>query len=138
ADDLDYLKWMYAAGLKGKFDSLGEHANKQPPDVAGPLGSLKDFPHPSFSCRRGEQLRQVMVDNGDAAKQVWLVEWGWTADSVHPAYAWFAVSEDKKADNIVQAFNYARQQWTSWIGVMSLWTLPDPTWDSSREEYWWA
>ena len=79
-----------------------------------------------------------MVDNFDADKQVWLVEWGWTADSVHPAYAWFAVSEDKKADNIIQAFNYARDQWSPWIGVMSLWTLFDPTWDASREEYWWA
>jgi hypothetical protein len=21
---------------------------------------------------------------------------------------------------------------------MSVWTLPDPTWDKDREEYWWA
>jgi hypothetical protein len=138
ADDLEYLKWMYAAGLKGKFDVLGAHANAQAPEVAVPLGSLKDFPHPSFYFRRVEQLRQVMVDNGDAAKQVWLVEWGWTADSVHSAYAWFAVSEDKKAENIVQAFNYAREKWSPWMGVMSLWTLSDPTWNKSHEEYWWA
>ena len=138
ADDLDYLKWMYAAGARGKFDALGAHANTQAPEVIVPLGSLKDFPHPSFYFRRIEQLRQVMVDNGDAAKQVWLVEWGWTSDSVHPAYKWFAVSEEKKADNIVAAFNYARTNWNPWIGVMSLWTLPDPNWDTSREEYWWA
>ena len=25
-----------------------------------------------------------------------------------------------------------------WIGVMVLWTLADPTWDTNREEYWWA
>jgi hypothetical protein len=138
ADDLEYLKWMYAAGLKGKFDALGAHANAQAPEVAAPLGSLKDFPHPSFYFRRVEQLRQAMVDNLDAAKQVWLVEWGWTSDMVHPAYAWFAVTEQKKADNIVQAFTFAREQWTPWIGVMSLWTMCDPTWDQNREEYWWA
>jgi hypothetical protein len=138
ADDLDYLKWMYAAGARGKFDALGAHANTQAPEVAVPLGSLKNFPHPSFYFRRVEQLRQVMIDNGDAAKQMWLVEWGWTSDSVHPAYKWFAVSEEKKADNIIAAFNYASVNWTPWIGVMSLWTLPDPTWDTSREEYWWA
>jgi hypothetical protein len=138
ADDLEYLKWMYAAGLKGKFDALAAHANAQAPEVAAPLGSLKDFPHPSFYFRRVEQLRQAMVDNFDTAKQVWLVEWGWTSDMVHPAYAWFAVTEDKKADNIVQAFTFAREQWTPWIGVMSLWTMCDPTWDQTREEYWWA
>jgi hypothetical protein len=138
ADDLEYLQWLYAAGIKGKFDALGAHANTQAPEVAVGLGTLKDFPHPSFYFRRVEQLRQVMVDNGDAARPVWLVEWGWTSDAVHAAYKWFAVSEDKKADNILAAFAYARQNWSAWIGVMTLWTLPDPTWSTDREEYWWA
>jgi hypothetical protein len=138
ADDLEYLKWLYAAGIQGKFDALGAHANTQAPEVAVPFGSLKDFPHPSFYFRRVEQVRQVMVDNGDSAKPIWLLEWGWTSDKIHPAYAWFAVTEDKKADNLVEAFKYAREQWSPWIGVMALWTLPDPGWDESREEYWWA
>jgi hypothetical protein len=138
ADDLEYLKWMYAAGLRGKFDALGAHANTQAPEVSVPLGVLKDFPHPSFYFRRIEQLRQLMVDSGDAPKQVWLTEWGWTADTVHPAYKWFAVTEDKKASNLVDAFQYARQNWTPWIGVMTVWTLPDPSWNTDREEYWWA
>lgn len=138
ADDVEYLKWMYAAGLSGKFDVLGAHANTQAPEVSVALGLLKDFPHPSFYFRRIEQLRQVMVDNGDAARQMWLTEWGWTADTVHPAYAWFAVSEAKKASNLVDAFVYARQNWTPWMGVMTVWTLPDPTWTRDREEYWWA
>jgi len=138
ADDLEYLKWMYRAGLGGAYDALGVNANAQAPQVAAPLGSLKDFPHPSFYFRRVEQLRQTMVDNGDAAKRVWLMEWGWTADTVHPAYKWFAVNEQQKADNVVEAFQYARQSWSPWIGVMVLWTLPDPTWDKDREEYWWA
>jgi polysaccharide biosynthesis protein PslG len=138
ADDLEYLNWMYRAGLKGSFDALGAQANAQAPEVAASFGSLKDFPHPSFYFRRVEQLRQVMLENGDASKQIWLLEWGWTADSVHPAYAWFAVSEHKKADNIVAALQYARANWSPWIGVMVLWTLADPAWDKNREEYWWA
>ena len=44
ADDVQYLKWMYAAGLAGKYDVLGVHANTQAPDPAAPLGSLKLFP----------------------------------------------------------------------------------------------
>jgi polysaccharide biosynthesis protein PslG len=138
ADDLEYLRWMYRAGLRGAFDALGVNANAQAPEVAAGFGALKDFPHPSFYFRRVEQLRAEMVDNGDGAKQIWLLEWGWTADAVHPNYAWFAVSETKKAENIVEAFTYARTRWAPWIGVMVLWTLPDPTWDRNREEYWWA
>jgi len=138
ADDLQYLQWMYDAGLRGKFDVFGAHANTQAPDVATALGLLKDFPHPSFYFRRVEQLRQVMVERGDGAKQIWLTEWGWTSDTVHKAFSWFAVSESKKADNIVQAFEYARENWSPWIGVMAVWTLPDPSWTSDNEEFWWA
>jgi hypothetical protein len=138
ADDVQYLQWMYDAGLQGKFDVLGAHANTQAPEVGVPLGFLKAFPHPSFYFRRIEQLREVMVHRGDAAKQMWLTEWGWTADTVHKAYAWFAVTEDKKAANIVEGFQYARENWSPWIGVMAVWTLPDPTWTKDNEEYWWA
>jgi polysaccharide biosynthesis protein PslG len=138
ADDLEYLKWMYAAGLHGNFDVLGAHANAQAPEVAAPFGSLKDFPHPSFYFRRVEQLRDVMVEQGDGDKRIWLTEWGWTTDTFHQAYAWFAVSESKQADNLVEGLRYASEHWSSWIGVMSVWTLPDPTWSKDREEYWWA
>ena len=138
ADDLQFLGWMYDAGVRGKFDVLGAHANAQAPEVAVPLGSMKNFPHPSFYFRRVEQLRQLMVERGDAATQIWLTEWGWTADSVHPQYAWFAVSEQKKAENIVEAFQFAGEHWVPWMGVMALWTMPDPSWDRDREEYWWA
>jgi hypothetical protein len=138
ADDVEYLGWMYTSGLQGKFDVLAAHANTQAPDVAAPFGSLKNFPHPSFYFRRVEQLRQVMVDRGDAARQVWLTEWGWTSDTVHPQYAWFAVSEQKKAANIVEAFQFARANWVPWMGVMAVWTMSDPSWGPDREEYWWA
>jgi hypothetical protein len=138
ADDVQFLQWLYDGGIQGKFDALGAHGNTQAPCVDCDLNSLPAFGHPSFYFRRVEQLREVMVRNGDQAKQVWLLEFGWTADKVHPAYSWFAVSEDKKADNIVQAFQYARQHWTPWIGVMTLWTIADPSWTPEREEYWWA
>jgi hypothetical protein len=102
------------------------------------LNSLPGFPHPSFYFRRVEQLRAVQVAHGDSNRQIWLLEFGWTSDTVHDAYSWFAVSEDQKAQNVVNAFKFARQSWQPWIGVMILWTMSDPGWTSSREEYWWA
>jgi hypothetical protein len=138
ADDVQYLQWLYDAGLSGKYDVLGAHGNVQAPEVDVALGSLPSFPHASFYFRRIEQLRDLMVRNGDADKRVWLLEFGWTADAIHPNYSWFAVTEDKKGANIIKALQYAREHWQPWIGVMTLWTLPDPTWTTEREEYWWA
>jgi hypothetical protein len=120
------------------YDVLGAHGNTQAPEVEAPLNSLSAFGHPSFYFRRVEQLRDIQVKAGDADRQIWLLEFGWTADQIHADYSWFAVSEDKKADNIVKAFQYARKNWTPWIGVMTLWTLSDPGWTPDREEYWWA
>jgi hypothetical protein len=138
ADDVQYLQWLYDAGMRGKYDVLGAHGNTQAPEVDAAFGSLPNFPHASFYFRRVEQLREVMVRNGEVDKQVWLLEFGWTSDTLHPNYAWFAVSEAKKSANILRAFEYARQNWRPWIGVMTLWTVPDPTWTADREEYWWA
>jgi polysaccharide biosynthesis protein PslG len=139
-DDAEYLQWLFDAGLKGgiNYDVLGAHGNTQAPEVDVALNSLPAFAHASFYFRRVEQLRDVQVRAGDADRQIWLLEFGWTADKIHPNYAWFAVSEDKKADNIVKAFQYAKQHWAPWIGVMTLWTLSDPNWTADREEYWWA
>jgi polysaccharide biosynthesis protein PslG len=139
-DDAEYLQWLFDAGLKGgvNYDVLGAHGNTQAPEVEAAFNSLPAFGHPSFYFRRVEQLRDVQVRAGDANRQIWLLEFGWTADKIHPNYAWFAVSEDKKAENILKAFQYARKNWAPWIGVMTVWTLSDPTWTPEREEYWWA
>jgi hypothetical protein len=139
-DDAEFMQWMFDAGLKGgvNYDALGAHGNTQAPEVEVELNSLPAFGHPSFYFRRIEQLRDIQVKAGDANRQIWLLEFGWTADKIHGNYSWFAVSEEKKADNIVRAFQYARKNWTPWIGVMTLWTLSDPGWTTDREEYWWA
>ncbi len=139
-DDAEYLQWLFDAGLKGgvNYDALGAQANVQAPQVDAPLDSLASFGHPSFYFRRIEMLRDEMVKAGDADRQIWLLEFGWTADQVHPEYAWYAISEDQKAANIVKAFQFARQNWSPWIGVMTVWTLSDPHWTPNDEEYWWA
>ena len=135
-DDL-FLQWMFDAGLSGNYDVLGLHGNAQAPDAMADPGSMPDFPHGSFYFRRVEQLRAVQEQNGDAAKPVWLLEFGWTSDPIHADRAWYAVSEEQKATNIIGAMQYARANWP-WMGVMTLWDMPDPTWGPDREEYWWG
>ncbi|HUP27358.1 MAG TPA: hypothetical protein VM409_02910, partial [Chloroflexia bacterium] len=82
-----------------------------------------------------EQIRQVMVENGDAQKQMWLTEFGWaSADKPAPGFEYAAqTSEQKQADYIGQAFRMGRDQY-SWMGPMLVFQLnmalpsvaPDP------------
>jgi polysaccharide biosynthesis protein PslG len=142
ADDTTYLQWMYDAGARDCFDVLGGHgAGYKAPPWIGPEELASDARwggHSSFGFRRIEMLRDVMVKNGDEAKQVWLLEFGWTSDSVHEAYAWHRVTEDEKATYIVEAYRWAAMNWAPWIGVMMVWNLAAPEWTTSREEYWWS
>jgi hypothetical protein len=141
-DDV-YLQWLYEAGMKGHYDVLGAHGNTQAPAPELAIGAWngcagQPCTHGSFYFRRIEQLREIMVRHGEANKQVWLLEFGWTSDRLHPSYAWYAISEEQKGENLVKAFQYARQHWSPWIGAMFVWTLPDPAWTREREEAWWA
>lgn len=140
-DDV-YLRWMYEAGAKPYFDVLGAHGHgyKAPPTVSPDEAASNPSwgGHRFFVFRRVEDMRQIMVDNGDADKQIWLLEFGWTSDTVNQAYAWHRVSEEEKGDNLVGAYRWAAQNWSPWIGVMFLWTMPDPGWKPQDEKYWWA
>ena len=140
--DDQYLQWMYDAGARDYFDVLGAHGPgfKAPPSVSPEEAASSPLygGHRSFTFRRVEDLRQIMVDNGDEAKQIWLLEFGWTTDEMNPAYAWHRVTPDEHAQYILDSYKWASQNWSPWIGVMALWTLPDPRWNADREELWWA
>ncbi len=140
-DDV-YLQWLYDAGMKGCYDVLGAHAPgfKAPPEVSpdeaasNPVWGGQRF----FTFRRVEDLRAVMERNGDADKQIWITEFGWTSDPVNPSYSWFAVSEELKGQYLVDAFRWAHTHWQPWIGVMVAWNMADPSWTAANEEYWWS
>jgi hypothetical protein len=141
--DIDYLIGMYEAGASPYFDLLGVNApgygappELSPDDAANPaLG----YGGQRFFCfRHVEDAREVMLRYGDGDKQVAVLEMGWTSDPLHPNYAWFAVTEEQKADYLVRAFRYAREHWSPWIGLMTVISLPDPEWTEDDEQFWWA
>ncbi len=143
-DDVTFLKRLYSYNngeLKGYFDVLGVHpgSNANPPDNfwpdnPGPGPGWNN--HPSFYFRRVEQLRQVMVENGDAEKQMWPTEFGWMSMEKPPPGFEFAsqTSEQEQADYIGRAFRMSRERYP-WMGPMFLFQLnfalpnvaPDPT-----------
>ena len=129
-----YLQWMYEAGLQGNFDGLGLNANVICPCVEAAPGSLPGFAHPSYYFRHIEQLRAIMVANGDADRQIWLTEFGWPVPGGSPEAVRRA--EVEQGELLVQAFKYARLNWDPWIGVMVLWTMASPSWDLADEHPW--
>jgi len=146
--DIEFTKAMYAAGAREYFDMLGVHApgfkatpEMSPDDIAkdpklnhgeGAAGRIYGFRH-------AEDIRAVMVANGDAAKRAAILEFGWTSDP-RPAspYFWHAVSEEEKADYLVRAFEYAKKHWQPWIGAMTVIYIADPAWSKDHEQYHWS
>jgi hypothetical protein len=151
--DTEYLRRMYAAGAKPYFDALGAHGAgyKAPPEKApGEVANDPDFynkgdpncPGPAcriYCFRHVEDLHQIMVDNGDTKKQVVVLEFGWTIDPrPNSPYAWHAVTEEQQADYFVRAYQYAKEHWRPWIGIMSLIYMPNIDWTEQDEQYWWS
>lgn len=130
-DDVQYLKQIYAYNngeVKQYYDALGAHpgSNNNPPDTLWPdnpgpgPGWQND---PSFYFRRIEQLRQVMIDNGQAAKQIWLTEFGWSTKNAAPGYGYGAQNSDAdQAAYLVRAFQMGKLYYP-WMGVMAVWNL---------------
>jgi len=136
-DDV-YLGWLYEFGLAQYSDAIGVHGPGYGSAPEAELLSDARFPHESFYFRRIEQLRNIMVLNGDSAKKAWVLEFGWTTDSVNPQYSWYAVTQEQQAQYIVNAYKYAAVNWGGWVGPMFVWNMADPSWTPEFEQYWWS
>ncbi|NDJ79138.1 MAG: cellulase family glycosylhydrolase [Chloroflexi bacterium] len=138
--DTDFLRQMYDAGAADYFDVLGLNAPgyKAPPEMS-PDEAEEEYGHRWMCFRHVEDMRRIMVENGDAEKQVALLEVGWTIDPREDSpYHWHAVTESEQAAYLVGAYRYAAQNWRPWIGLMTTIFLADFDWDENDEEYWWS
>ncbi|HEY3059854.1 MAG TPA: hypothetical protein VGL99_12850 [Chloroflexota bacterium] len=132
-DDLAYLQGLYSLNggeAKNYFDVVAAHLSgfSNPPDCtpATPQCSLSGAwnTDPSFfAFSRVGQYRDVMTQNGDTSKQVWLTEFGYDSNEISlPGYEYSTfISEDAQARFLVQALQIARQ--TSYIGGVMIWNL---------------
>jgi hypothetical protein len=147
-DDFNFLNLVYLrsnGAVSQYFDVLGVHANSthNSPDEnwPGPLTSGHDGwnDHPSFFFRRVEALRQVMVDQGDIDKPVWITEFGWTTENQAPGYEYGANnSEEEIAEYLTRAFEIAVDEW-SWCTGAFVWNLNWSTLvEASDEKYPWS
>jgi hypothetical protein len=132
---------MYDAGAADYFDVLGLNAPgyKAPPETSPEEGeSNPEYGSGRwFVFRHVEDMREIMEANGDADKQVAILELGWTTDQINPTYAWHAVSEEQQAAYMVGAYQYAAENWNPWIGPMVAIYIADYDWTAEENEQWW-
>jgi hypothetical protein len=107
---------------------LGTHpgSNNNSPDQIWPdnPGSAGWSDHRSFYFRRVEDIRAVMVENGEGHKPIWLTEFGWSSTSTPAPGQEFAAenTEAEQAAWLVRAFEIARSEWP-WLTGMYVWNL---------------
>jgi len=136
-DDL-FLRQIYQTGGRRYFDLLGVKALgfKAPPEVS-PAEVAKSplwGEHRAFCFRRVEDLRHIMVENGDEAKKVAITEFGWSTDK----HRWHVITEEEQVDYLVRAYRWARENWSPWVRMMIAPPLADPAWTKNDEGYFWA
>ncbi len=147
--DEQYLIDMYTAGASAYYDVLGLNAPgyKSPPETPPDDPALEGSRWQAF--RHVEDMRAIMVAHGEGAKQIALLEVGWTTDTrdtikdangqqVPNLYRWHAVSREQQAQYLADAYLYAAQHWRPWVGLMVTIYIADPHWTPNDEEYWWS
>jgi hypothetical protein len=152
-DDIFYDGMYQAMGgnSDGYFDVLGVHgAGFAAPPELDPAEAASNQAYGGyrfFAFRHVEDIRAIMERYGDTDKQIALLEFGWTFDSVNAAYRWHGadagIDEMVQADYLRRAFEYAAANWQPWIGLMNLLTMPNLDWledgnPQDEEQYWWA
>jgi hypothetical protein len=149
--DTLFVQGMYDAGAAPYFDALGVHAagyKSEPeidPAIVAKTPALNNHDtgpeelRRVYSFRHVEDIRQIMVANGDAAKKVVILEFGWTIDPRPDSpYYWHAVIPEQQDKYLQRAYAYAQAHWQPWIGVMSLIYIANPQWTLADEQTYWS
>jgi polysaccharide biosynthesis protein PslG len=127
-NDFVFLQRMYDAGAGEYFDVLtmqgyglwsGPTDRRMRPRVL-------NFSRPLY-------LREIMVQNGDAHKPIWITEMNWNAAPADlPEKPFGFVTLEQQARYAVLAFQRAQEEWP-WVGVMTVWFLKRAT-DAEKDQ----
>jgi polysaccharide biosynthesis protein PslG len=128
--DTNYFRRMFALpGFRSHVDAIGLHigGHLNPPDALWP-----DNPGPGpgwvdsrqFYFRHVEDIRQLMVDNGLAAKPIWITEFGWATENYTPGFEYGDYNSfEEQAQYTVRAMELGDQKYQPWLGAMFLWNM---------------
>ena len=123
-NDLTYLTGMYEAGAASYFDGLAVHAY-------GLTFPAHSDPDPTIlNFRRVELVREVMVEQGDAEKSIYITETGWND---HPRWT-MAVKPGQRIQNTMEALSYAEEHWP-YVEMLAIWAFRYPAPTKSYMDY---
>ena len=133
-DEREWFRAFLDAGGGDCLDSVGYHNYgfsadyDTPPDTNG--GSPETNCTNGFCFRGAEKLYEIMVERGLGHKTMWTTEFGWITnppphcldDPGWQGREWQIVSEQKQADNLAGAYQYAAANWP-WMEAMFIFNL---------------
>ena len=129
-NDLIFLQRMYNAGAADCFDVFstqgyglwsGARDQRLRPTVI-------NYPHNML-------VRDVMVQNGDGHKPIWISEMGWNTVPEEIPANFGRVSEAEQAKYTVEAFQRQQEEWP-WVGVNTIWFFKRPgDWEQGESWY---
>jgi hypothetical protein len=130
-NDLVFLQRMYDAGAGECFDVLSVQGYGL---WSGPT-DRRNQPT-TINYGRNQLVRDLMVQNGDAHKAIWISEMNWNpvpdAVLIHGTYG--QVTPEQGAQYAPMAYQRAREEWP-WVGVISFWFFKRAS-DAEKDQEW--
>ena len=126
-NDLIFLQRMYNAGAANCFDIMsaqgyglwsGATDQRLRPTII-------NYPHHIL-------IRDLMVQNGDAHKAIWISELGWNIVPDHIPPTFGRVTPEQQARYAVEAYERSQAEWP-WLGVLNYWYFKRPH-DQEKEQ----
>jgi hypothetical protein len=131
--DYIYLQRMYDAGAGKCFDilSVQGYGLRSSPADQRMRATFINFNHPLY-------LREIMVNNGDAAKPVWISEMAWNpvpdSPDIQERDRYGNVTDEQAARYTVEAWERIRREW-KWVGVVNYWFFKRAS-DAEKNQSW--
>lgn len=130
-NDLVFLQRMYDAGAKDCFDILTMQGYGL---WSGPTDKRQK--PTSINYARNVLVRDLMVQNGDENKSIWISEMNWNPvpDEVMTQGIYGQVTPEQAARYAALAYERAEDDWP-WIGVINYWFFKRAT-DLEKDQEW--
>ena len=112
----DFVRTMYAEGARGTFDAMAIHPytlTRAPEDETDRFHSLTAVL---------DDMRAIMVEEGDAAVPIWVTEFGWAIVGLN------SVSREQRVEYLPRAVRIIRER--PWVAGLVIYTID--TRDSAR------
>ncbi len=127
-NDFIFLQRMYDAGAGDYFDVLAiqGYGLWSGPTDRRMRPRVLNFSRPLY-------LREIMIQNGDAHKPIWITEMNWNAPPPDlPDKPFGYVTPEQQARYAVLAYQRAQQEWP-WVGVVNTWFFKRAT-DTEQDQ----